>query len=64
MTWKDELVKQVQDMYNINSALDDFAGEIIGLKQQYVAKLKQMGYAGATDLETKVDNLVREITAK
>tara|TARA_R100000773_G_C4185267_1_gene93325 strand:+ start:214 stop:408 length:195 start_codon:yes stop_codon:yes gene_type:complete len=64
MTWKDKLVKEVQDMYNINSTLDDFAGDMIGLKEQYIAKLKQMGYAGAVDLETKLDTFIREMTAQ
>ena len=64
MSWKNELKKEMQDMYNINSALDDFAGNMLRLKDENIAKLKQLGYAGAANLDAKLDAIIKEITAQ
>ena len=59
MTWKTEIKKQEQDMYQINSALEDLAGDLVGLIKQYMPKLQD--YAGAADIEAKLNALSQEI---
>ena len=49
MTWKNEIKKEVQDMSQINSVLEDLSGELLGLIKNHMPLLQ--GYAGAADIE-------------
>tara|TARA_R110000744_G_scaffold20179_1_gene52988 strand:- start:1545 stop:1742 length:198 start_codon:yes stop_codon:yes gene_type:complete len=59
MTWKNEIKKEVQDMSQINSVLEDLSGELLGLIKNHMPLLQ--GYAGAADIEAKLNALSTEI---